>query len=77
MARVLRPSGRLLLVEFGGSAASKRGLFGHMHAHRRFDLAEEISGLKDVGLSICRGQAPGNWLPVGLGIVEALIGPRS
>ncbi|MBW8744623.1 MAG: methyltransferase domain-containing protein [Sphingomonas sp.] len=56
MARVLKPEGRLLLVDFGGSAASKRGVFGHMHAHRRFDLAGEISGLSDVGLSeIARG----------------------
>jgi len=51
MARVLKPDGRLLLVDFGGSAASKKGLFGHMHAHRRFDLAEEISGLQEAGLS--------------------------
>jgi ubiquinone/menaquinone biosynthesis C-methylase UbiE len=41
MARVLKPGGRLLLVDFGGSAESKHSLFGQLHAHRRFDLSGE------------------------------------
>ena len=50
IARVLKPGGQLLLVDFGGSAASKRSLFGHLQAHRRFDLLEERGRLAHAGL---------------------------
>jgi hypothetical protein len=47
---VLRPGGRLLLVDFGGSADSKHSLFGHFHAHRRFDLSGESDRMAGAGL---------------------------
>jgi ubiquinone/menaquinone biosynthesis C-methylase UbiE len=50
MARVLKPDGRLLVVDFGGSAQSKHSLFGHLHAHRRFDLTNERAGVAEAGL---------------------------
>ncbi|MFL6733423.1 MAG: class I SAM-dependent methyltransferase [Sphingomicrobium sp.] len=49
MARVLKPGGRLLLIDFGGSAESKHSLFGHLHAHRQFDLLSEISRVEGAG----------------------------
>ncbi len=50
MARVLKPGGRLLLVDFGGSETAKHSLFGHLHFHRRFDLADERARVADAGL---------------------------
>ena len=38
------------LPDFGGSAASKHSLFGHLHVHRRFDVGEEKSRLTGAGL---------------------------
>jgi ubiquinone/menaquinone biosynthesis C-methylase UbiE len=49
MARVLKPGGRLLLVDFGGSPESKHSLFGHLHAHRRFDLASQSTRVAGAG----------------------------
>jgi ubiquinone/menaquinone biosynthesis C-methylase UbiE len=49
MARVLKPEGQLLLVDFGGS--TKRSLFGHMNVHRRFNLADEMMAVKAAGLA--------------------------
>jgi ubiquinone/menaquinone biosynthesis C-methylase UbiE len=51
MARVMKPNGRLLLIDFGGSADSKHSLFGHLHAHRRFDLASERDRVAKAGLT--------------------------
>lgn len=51
MARVLKVDGRLLLVDFGGSAPSKHSLFGHLHIHRRFELTNESARLGEAGLT--------------------------
>ena len=48
MARVLKPGGRLLLVDFGGSA--KSSFFGHLSAHSAFDLLRERSSVVQTGL---------------------------
>jgi hypothetical protein len=48
MARVLRPDGRLLLVDFGGS--SRHTLAGHAGIHGRFDLTAERKRLASAGL---------------------------
>ena len=53
MARVLKPGGRLLVVDFGGSAESKHSVFGLMHIHRSFDLARERQRIAEAGLSEC------------------------
>jgi ubiquinone/menaquinone biosynthesis C-methylase UbiE len=52
MARVLRPGGTLLIVDFGGSERSKHSLFGHMKAHRRFELGEEKRRVAAAGLDL-------------------------
>jgi ubiquinone/menaquinone biosynthesis C-methylase UbiE len=44
MARVLKPGGRLLLVDFGGD--ERRSLMGHMHRHRTFNLASVVPMLR-------------------------------
>jgi ubiquinone/menaquinone biosynthesis C-methylase UbiE len=59
MARVLKPGGRLLLVDFGGSPGSKHSFIGHMHVHRRFDLAGERGRIAAAGLSECASGAMG------------------
>ena len=51
MARVLKAGGRLFLVDFGGSPASKHSLIAHVHVHRRFDLACERKRINAAGLS--------------------------
>lgn len=51
MARVLKPGGRLLVVDFGGSKGSRHSLFGHMNVHRRFEIDEERAGLAAAGLA--------------------------
>lgn len=53
MARVLKPEGRLLLVDFGGAPESKRGVLGHMQVHRRFQLADERPRLAEAGFAEC------------------------
>jgi len=48
--RVLKPGGRLLAVDFGGTAREKRGLISHFHRHMRFDVQEVVPMLDAVGL---------------------------
>jgi ubiquinone/menaquinone biosynthesis C-methylase UbiE len=50
MVRVLKPNGRLLLIDFGGSAPEKRSLIGHLRAHRDFDVLDFIPAFKMTGL---------------------------
>lgn len=50
MRRVLKPAGRLLLVDFGGS--ERHGLISHMSAHRRFNLFGVMPLLHDAGFTI-------------------------
>jgi SAM-dependent methyltransferase len=42
MKRVLKPGGRLLIVDFGGASQHRHSLIAHMRMHQAFDL-EEIS----------------------------------
>lgn len=48
MARVLRPDGKVMLVDFGGS--SRHTLAGHAGIHGRFDLTAERERLPSAGL---------------------------
>lgn len=50
MVRVLKPNGRLLLIDFGGSAREKRSLIGHLRAHRDFDVLDLIPAFQRTGL---------------------------
>jgi ubiquinone/menaquinone biosynthesis C-methylase UbiE len=49
--RVLRPGGRFLAIDFGGSAARRKGLAGRLHAHAHFDLTQVIPVVKRAGLA--------------------------
>jgi SAM-dependent methyltransferase len=49
MARVLSPSGKVMLVDFGGS--SRQTLAGHAGIHGRFDLAEERDRIAAAGMT--------------------------
>jgi ubiquinone/menaquinone biosynthesis C-methylase UbiE len=49
--RVLRPGGRFLAIDFGGSAAQRKSLAGRLHAHAHFDLTQVIPVVKRAGLA--------------------------
>jgi ubiquinone/menaquinone biosynthesis C-methylase UbiE len=49
--RVLRPGGRFLAIDFGGSAARRKSLAGRLHAHAHFDLTVVIPVVKRAGLA--------------------------
>jgi len=52
MRRVLKPGGRLLLVDFGGAEEKRHSLISHMSAHRRFDLFGVMPLLRDAGFTV-------------------------
>ena len=47
MARVLKPNGRLLLIDFGGTKRETFSLIGHLRAHRDFDVLELIPTIRE------------------------------
>jgi ubiquinone/menaquinone biosynthesis C-methylase UbiE len=51
MVRVLKPGGRLLVVDFGGPVQARRGLMAHLALHRSFDLDDLIPVLRDTALA--------------------------
>lgn len=52
MVRVLKPNGRLLLIDFGGPRRDRFSLIGHLSAHRNFDVFDLLPIIRDQGLSI-------------------------
>lgn len=50
MERVLKPSGRLLLVDFGGPRRDRFSLIGHLSAHRKFDVFDLLPAIRGHGL---------------------------
>jgi ubiquinone/menaquinone biosynthesis C-methylase UbiE len=50
MIRVLRPGGRLLLVDFGGPARARHSMMSHLHQHKRFDLFDLVPLLRECGV---------------------------
>jgi ubiquinone/menaquinone biosynthesis C-methylase UbiE len=48
--RVLKPGGRLLVLDFGGAATQRRRPAGRMHHHVQFNLLEVVPQLRAVGL---------------------------
>jgi ubiquinone/menaquinone biosynthesis C-methylase UbiE len=51
MARVLKPNGRLLLIDFGGSKRERHSLIAHLRAHRNFDVFDLIPTINESGLT--------------------------
>jgi ubiquinone/menaquinone biosynthesis C-methylase UbiE len=50
MGRVLKPGGRLLIVDFGGPVETRHSLFAHLRHHRHFDVHEVLPALDAAGL---------------------------
>ncbi|SRR5260370_30332451 len=50
MIRVLKPGGRLLVVDFGGPAQTRHSLMALLRHHRDFDLRDIIPELCETGL---------------------------
>ena len=48
--RVLKPGGRLIVVDFGGSEKEKRSWTAHYHKHAHFDIRRVIPELREIGL---------------------------
>jgi ubiquinone/menaquinone biosynthesis C-methylase UbiE len=59
MRRVLKPGGRALVVDFGGSADRDRGLLAHFHRHGHVKLGEIVASLGDAGFAIVDSGAVG------------------
>jgi ubiquinone/menaquinone biosynthesis C-methylase UbiE len=49
MRRVLKPSGRLLAIDFGRSREPRRSLMAHMRHHRDFDIHRVIPDVEQAG----------------------------
>ena len=56
--RVLRPGGRVLVVDFG-QAQDKRGVLAHFHRHGHVDPRNIVSLLEDAGLRVTESGAVG------------------
>jgi ubiquinone/menaquinone biosynthesis C-methylase UbiE len=59
MRRVLKPGGRVLVVDFGGAAHEKRNLLAHFHRHGHVKLPELIAVLEEAGLKSVESGAVG------------------
>lgn len=59
MRRVLKPGGRVLAVDFGGTAPERRGLLAHFHRHGHVDLGHIIAVLGEAGLNRVESGAMG------------------
>jgi ubiquinone/menaquinone biosynthesis C-methylase UbiE len=51
MRRVLKPGGRLLIVDFAGAPHERRSMVGRMRPHLRFDLMAELPDLAALGFA--------------------------
>jgi ubiquinone/menaquinone biosynthesis C-methylase UbiE len=60
--RVLKPGGRALAIDFGGSAAKHKGFLRHFHhRHGRVALQDIVGVLDEAGLKIVETGALGKW----------------
>jgi len=59
MRRVLKPGGRVLAVDFGGSSREGRSLLSHIHRHGHVKLPELIAVLNEAGLKSVESGAVG------------------
>lgn len=61
MGRVLKPGGRLLVVEFGGAAPHGRGPLAHFHRHGQIKPRELVELVGEAGFNIVETGAVGIW----------------
>jgi ubiquinone/menaquinone biosynthesis C-methylase UbiE len=59
MRRVLKPGGRVLAVDFGGSEREKKGFLTHFHSHGHVNLRDIMAMLNEAGLHIVESGAVG------------------
>ena len=59
MARVLRPGGRVLAVDFGPPGTKRHGLIGHLHRHGHVPLDQVVALLGAAGLCVVETGALG------------------
>lgn len=59
--RVLKPGGRMLLVDFGPDASGKRGLIGHLHRHLGFSARKLGELATAAGFDVTAGGSIGRW----------------
>jgi ubiquinone/menaquinone biosynthesis C-methylase UbiE len=59
MRRVVRPGGRVLAVDFGGTRGERKGLIKHFHRHAGVGLHDIIDLLTNAGLRIVESGAVG------------------
>ena len=59
MKRVLKPGGRVLVVDFEKSTRERKGLFAHMHRHGGVNRHEVASVLEGAGLKVVESGALG------------------
>jgi hypothetical protein len=58
--RVLKPGGRVLVIDFGRTGQNKKSIFDQIHGrHGRVDLDEVIDLLSSAGLTISESGAVG------------------
>jgi ubiquinone/menaquinone biosynthesis C-methylase UbiE len=57
--RVLKPSGRVLAVDFGRAAHEKRSLLSHFHRHGHVKLPDLVALLNEAGLKSVESGAIG------------------
>ena len=61
MRRVLKPGGRLLVIEFGGAAPHGRGPIAHLHRHGQIKPRELVELVGDAGFNIVESGTVGIW----------------
>ena len=60
MRRVLKPGGRVLAIDFGGTDRKRKAFLDHLHRrHGHVDLKDMIEMLNDAGLNIAESGAVG------------------
>jgi ubiquinone/menaquinone biosynthesis C-methylase UbiE len=58
--RVLKPGGRVLVIDFGGTGQNKKSIFDHIHGrHGRVELKEAVDLLNSARLRISESSALG------------------
>jgi SAM-dependent methyltransferase len=59
MRRVLKPDGRVLAVDFGGTSREREGVIARSHRHGHVDLRDLITVLSEAGLNSVESGAVG------------------
>jgi ubiquinone/menaquinone biosynthesis C-methylase UbiE len=59
MRRVVKPGGRILIVDFGKRTAQHRGLMAHVHQHGRVSMADLTGLVESASLSVVESGSVG------------------